>query len=62
MNRLVGVAMVIFGTGLAFAQQPQQAAPPAGRGGRGAPPIQPKEEELAQIGAKSEQIEGFVTE
>ena len=61
MNRLVGLAMVIFGTGLAVAQQPQQPAP-AGRGGRGAPPIQPKAEELEQIRAKSEQIEGFVKE
>src|SRR5260370_19713424 len=53
--------MVIFGVGLAVGEQPQQRAP-AGRGGRGAPPIQPKAEELAQIRAKSEQIEGFVKE
>ena len=44
---------------MAMAQQPA-AAPPAGRGGRGAPPIQPKAEELAQIRAKSEEIEAIV--
>ncbi len=56
MKRLTGWAVVIMGTALAMAQQPPQqpAAPPAGRGGRGAPPIQPKAEELAQIRAKSE--------
>ena len=54
---LVGLTIVIFGVGLAFAQQP---ASTTGRGGRGAPPIQPKTEELEQIRAKSEQIEGFV--
>jgi hypothetical protein len=46
------------------AQQPA-AQPPAagrgrGRGGRGQPPIQPKPEELAQVKAKTEQIEGMV--
>jgi hypothetical protein len=46
---------------MAVAQQPPQAAP-AGRGGRGAPPIQPKAEELAQIREKSEQIESIVKE
>jgi len=45
----------------ALAQAPPQQ-PPAGRGGRGAPPIQPKPEELAQIRAKSEQIETIVQE
>ena len=34
----------------------------AQRGGRGAPPIEPKREELAQIQAKSEQIEAIVRE
>lgn len=62
MKGLAGLAIVIFGAGLAAAQQPQQPAPAAGRGGRGAPPIQPKAEELAQIRAKSEQIEGLVKE
>jgi hypothetical protein len=46
------------------AQQPPPAgtppAPAAGRGGRGAPPIQPKPEELAQIKSKAEQIESLV--
>jgi Putative esterase len=61
MKPLAGLAIVILGAGLAGAQQPQQPAPaPAGRGGRGAPPIQPKAEELAQIRAKSEQIEAAV--
>ena len=46
---------------MAMAQQPPAAGGAAGgRGGRGAPPIQPKAEELAQIRAKSEQIEGIV--
>jgi hypothetical protein len=49
---------MILGAGLAVAQPPQQPAP-AGRGGRGAPAIQPKPEELAQIRAKSEQIEAI---
>src|SRR5260370_8270560 len=53
--------MVIFGVGLAVGEQPQQRAP-AGRGGRGAPPIQPKAEGLAQMCAKSEQSGGVVKE
>ena len=52
------------------AQQPPAGAPPiagapgraGGRGGRGAPPIQPKPEEIAQIKAKTEQIEASVKE
>ena len=60
MKRLTGLAAVILGVGLAVAQQPQQPTPAAGRGGREAPPIQPKAEELAQIRAKSEQIESKV--
>ena len=38
------------------------AAQQAGRGGRGAPPIQPKPEELAQVQSKSERIESLVKE
>ena len=38
------------------------AAQPPGRGGRGAPPIQPKPEELAQIQSKAERIESLVKE
>src|SRR5215475_5780914 len=34
----------------------------AQRGGRGAPPVQPKPEELAQIQSKSEQIEAIIKE
>ncbi len=50
-----------MGAAIAVAQQPPRpATAPAGRGGRGAPPIQPKAEELAQIRAKSEQIEEAV--
>src|SRR5262249_48263544 len=49
--RLLGLALLA--AGIAAAQQ---------RGGRGAPPIQPKPEELAQIKAKAEQIETAVHE
>jgi pimeloyl-ACP methyl ester carboxylesterase len=56
MQRFAGLAVVFLGAGLAVAQQPA----PAGRGGRGAPPIQPKAEELAQLRVKSEQIEALV--
>src|SRR5258708_27449286 len=47
-----------------IAQQPPAAAPgrAGGRGGRGAPPIQPKAEELSQIKTKTEQIEALVNE
>ena len=62
MKRNTALLAWILGAGLAAAQQPQQAPPTAGRGGRGAPPIQPKAEELAQIRAKSEQIAGIVAE
>jgi pimeloyl-ACP methyl ester carboxylesterase len=54
------------------AQQPAQQQPPAGaqppaggragRGGRGPAPVQAKPDELAQIQAKSEQIEAMVKE
>src|SRR5262245_1016021 len=45
------IAFALLAAGIAAAQQ---------RGGRGAPPIQPKPEELAQIKSKSEEIEGAV--
>lgn len=52
----------------AFAQQPPPASTAPipqdgrGRGGRGAPAVQPKPEELAQIQSKAEQIESLVKE
>ena len=58
MKRLrVPVLIMAAGCGAAAA-----ATPPPERGGRGAPAIQPKAEELAQIRAKSEQIEALVKE
>src|SRR5579859_5844565 len=47
------------------AQQPPGTPPAApgragGRGGRGAPPVQAKPEELAQIAGKAAEIEGLV--
>lgn len=64
MKRIAGLAVWILGAGLAAAQQPPQAAPApvAGRGGRGAPPVQPKAEELAAIGEKCQHIESAVKE
>jgi len=58
MKSKAGWAVLVLGAALAIGQQPPTPAP--GRGGRGAPPIQPKPEELAQIRAKSEQIESAV--
>jgi len=58
MKRLTVLTTVILGVGRAVAQQSAPPAPAAGRGGRGAPPIQPKAEELAQIRAKSERTGG----
>jgi hypothetical protein len=56
MKRLLVSALMLA---CSWAQPPQ--APPAGRGGgRGAPAIQPKPEELAAIRAKSEQIDAAV--
>jgi hypothetical protein len=71
MKRFALLASAAFGAALLLlpltAQQPPAAAPPAGgaaapgrAGGRGAPPIKPKAEELAQIKAKTEQIEALV--
>jgi len=55
MKRFLVPALIMA---TAWAQPPQQ--PPAGRGGRGTPAIQPKPEEFAAIRAKSEQIEAAV--
>ncbi|HWD98411.1 MAG TPA: alpha/beta hydrolase-fold protein [Bryobacteraceae bacterium] len=45
------------------AAQPPAATPGRGRGGRGfQPPVQPKPEEIAQVKAKTEQIDGMVRE
>src|SRR5438067_7738314 len=61
MNRLAAVLLATtFVLIPAPAQQP--AAAPQGRGGRGAPPVQAKPEELAQIKAKTEQIDVAVAE
>ncbi|MES1258642.1 MAG: hypothetical protein ABUS51_09430 [Acidobacteriota bacterium] len=66
MKRFLALTLVLLPL---IAQQPPSAtspAPPAGRaggrGGRGAPPVQAKPEELAQIKAKTEQIDGIVRE
>src|SRR5580700_10248563 len=66
MKRLTTFASAAFTAALvvlpAVSQQPPavQQQPPAGRGGRGGPPFQPKPEELQQVHAKTEEIEGMV--
>jgi hypothetical protein len=54
------IAIAVLSAGLAAAQQPPAGA--ARGGGRGAPPVQPKPEELAAIKAKTEQIEAGVAQ
>src|SRR5947209_6218338 len=67
MDRFIVFTAVLGALALSHAVAQQQPTPPitqpaAGRGGRGAPPIQPKPEELAEIGSKSGEIEALVKE
>ncbi len=60
-----GILSLMLGVTLAFVTavaQQQPGARGSGRGARGAPPIRPKPEELAQVKAKTEQIEAAVQE
>src|SRR5690242_8678797 len=64
MRRLIRLAVAVLAM-LALVGHPLAQQPPAGRaggraGGRGAPPIQPKPEELEQVRVRSEQIEAAV--
>src|SRR2546430_523096 len=61
MIRPAGFLTLALAAGLALLTALAQQ-PPAGRGGRGAPPIQPKPEELAKLKEKTEQVESLVKE
>jgi hypothetical protein len=69
--KCIAFAVLILAGSTVGQQLPPGGAPPTipqpgrggtGRGGRGAPPVQPKPEELAQTQSKAEQIESLVKE